>query len=83
VTQQPEQLDLPKDASCIGDMIKDINDLLDSHTLTSLGVDGSSHNTIAPFANDFTDLIPACFTILGEEFRLLKGSKRVQLTNTE
>jgi hypothetical protein len=75
VTQQPEQFDLPKDAGCIGDMVKDINDLLDSHTLTSLGVNSSGHNTVATFANDFTDLIAACLTILCKEFRVLKESK--------
>lgn len=74
VTQQPQQLDLPKDAGCVRDMIKDINDLLDSHTLTSLGVDSGSNNTVATFADDFTDLIPACLAILCKEFSLLKRS---------
>jgi hypothetical protein len=39
-------------------MIKDVIDLLDRHTLTSLGVDGSSHNTITPLADNLTDLVP-------------------------
>lgn len=79
VPQQPEQLDLPKDAGGIGDMVKDINNLLDSHTLTSLGVDSSGHNTVAPFANYLADLVPACLTILCEEVRLLREASLLKL----
>lgn len=82
VPQQTEQLDLPKDAGGIGDMIKDVNNLLDSHTLTSLGVNGSGHNTVAAFANNLADLVPACLAILSEEVRLLKGSKLVYCLHT-
>lgn len=82
VPQQPEQLDLPKDAGGVGDVIKDVNNLLDSHALTSLGVDGSGHNTVAPFANDLADLIAACLAILCEEVRLLRESKCPQVSTS-
>jgi hypothetical protein len=79
VPQQPQQLDLPKDAGGVGDMIKDVNNLLDSHTLTSLGVNSSGHNTVAPFANNLGYLIPACLTILCEEVRLLREASLLKL----
>lgn len=75
VTQQPEQLNLPKDAGGIRDMIENIINLLDRHSLAGLGVDSGSHNTITPFANDFTDFIPVCFTIFSEEVRFLEWKK--------
>jgi hypothetical protein len=67
VTKQPEELDLPQYACGIRDVLKHIIDLLDSNPLTGAGVRSCSNYFVAPFTNDFLDLVLACLSVLYEE----------------
>ena len=67
VMKQPEELDLPQYACGIRDVLKHIIDLLDSNPLTGAGVHSCSNYSVAPFTNDFLDLVLACLSVLCEE----------------
>jgi len=67
VTKQPKELDLPQNARGIRDVLKHIIDLLDSNPLTGAGIYSCSNYSVAPFTNDFLDLVLACLAILCEE----------------
>jgi len=71
VAQEAEQLDLPKDAGGVRDVLKDVIDLLDGDALASVGVDGGGNHAVAALADHLGDLVPARLAVVCEERRLL------------
>ena len=67
MAQEPEELDLTENASCIRDVLEDVVDLLDGDFLSRVRVVGRADDSVASFADDFLDSVPGAFTVLREE----------------
>ncbi len=70
MSQESKQLDLAKYPCCIGHMLKDVIDFLDSNFITGVSVQSRANHTITPFSYNLFYLVPVSLTVLGEKIHL-------------
>lgn len=79
VPKQSQELDLPQDPRCIGDMVEDIVDLLDGHFLPGLRVERAAHYAIAALAYHLLNRVAIGLSVLCEELFRVHSSFGVLL----
>lgn len=79
MTEQSKELDFSEDPCGIRDMLKHIIDFFYCYPFPSMGINGRTNNTITSFANNFLNLISACFPILCKEFFVQSALSKIDI----